>query len=163
MLVGSVLKSCPELIVQSAQFLGEHAIALVAALLVFWILFAALLWRTLDRHADELCGVIKTLVIKLNSWALIQFVTKRYPRISLFIVHRFSRERCLGLHLTLGLIVISVTILIFMQLAAKVGERESLDTFDHIFSVALHARSNRSAFLAFEKVSQLGSAPARDS
>jgi membrane-associated phospholipid phosphatase len=159
MLIGSLLKSCPELIVQSAQFLGEHATALVAALLGFWILFAALLWRTLDRHADDFWYVIKILVTKFNSWAPTQFVTRRYPRISLFIVHRFSPERYLGLHLTLGLIFVSVTIFVFVQVAAEVGEREWLNTFDHIFSVALHTHSTRAGFLAFENVSQLGSAP----
>jgi membrane-associated phospholipid phosphatase len=159
MLIGSLLKSCPELTVQSAQFLGEHAIALVAALLVFWILFAALLWRTLDRHADDFWYVIKILVKKLNSWVPIQFVTKRYPRISLFVVHRFSPERYLGLHLTVGLIVVSVTIFVFMLVANEVGKRERLNAFDHIFSIALHAHSTRAGFLAFENVSQLGSTP----
>jgi membrane-associated phospholipid phosphatase len=159
MLIESLLKSCPELIVQSAQFLGEHATALVAALVVFWILFAALLWRTFDRRADDFWYVIKILVTRFNSWAPIQLVTKRYPRISLFIADRFSPARCLGLHLTLGLIVVSVTIFVFMQVADEVGERKSLNTFDHIFSVALHAHSTRAGFLAFENISQLGSAP----
>jgi len=158
-MIGSLLKSRPELILQSAQFLGEHAIALVAALLVFWILFAALLWRTVDRHADNFWYVIKILVKRLNSWPPVQLVTKRYPRISLFIAHRFSPSRYLGLHLTLGVIVVSVTIFVFMQVADEVGEREWLNAFDHIFSVALHAHSTRAGFLTFKNISQLGSAP----
>jgi membrane-associated phospholipid phosphatase len=146
-------------IVQLAQFLGEHAIVLVAALLVFCILFAAILWLTLDRYADDFRDVIKILVKKLHSWPPTRFVTKRYARTSSFIVHRFSPGHYLGLHLTLGVVVVLVAIVVFTQLADEVEEQKSLDTFDHIFSVALHAHSTRARFLTFQNVSQLGSAP----
>lgn len=53
LLINRLFKSCPELIVQSAKFLGQHAVALLAAQLVFWNLSAALLWRTLERYGKD--------------------------------------------------------------------------------------------------------------
>jgi membrane-associated phospholipid phosphatase len=158
MLMASPLKSPPELIVQSAQFLGEHVIVLAATLLVFSVGFAALLWRTLDRHADDFWDGINKLVKRFSYRVPIQSVVKRYPKISSFLLDRFTPGEYLGLHLTIGVMIISVTTFVFLQIADEVGEQEWLTTFDQTFSIAMHQHSSQTGFWAFEGVTQLGSA-----
>src|SRR5438132_1445577 len=158
MLIASLLKSRSELIVRSAQFLGEHVIVLAAALIVFSVLFVAFLWRTLERHADDFWDGISKLAKRFNSRVSIQSTVKRYPKISSFLLHRFAPGEYLGLHLTIGVIIISVTTFVFVQIADEVGEQEWLTTFDQGFSIAVHQHSSRVGFWAFEEVTQLGSA-----
>jgi membrane-associated phospholipid phosphatase len=152
--------SCrPDPVVQFAQFLGEHAIVLAVALLVCSIVFVAVLWRVFERHADDLWLAIDHLRKRCSSWAPVQSIIKRYPKVSLFLARRFAPGEYLGLHLTIGLVIILVTIYIFLQIADEVGEQEWLTTFDHTFSVAIHQHLSSVGFWAFAQITRLGSAP----
>jgi membrane-associated phospholipid phosphatase len=157
MLTGSLLTGCPSLVVQSAQFLGGHVLSSGATLFVVWIFFVTLLWRTIDRRADDIRDGMIIVVQRLSCWAPIQFVAKRYPRSFSQVALRFFPKGGLGLHLTIGLAVMLVATLTFLVIAGQVGGQDWLSTFDHAFSASLHARSSRSGFLIFSRVSQLGS------
>jgi undecaprenyl-diphosphatase len=97
------------------------------------------------------------VVDRLGHWAPVQFVKKRYARLSSHFAPRFLPEGCLGLHLKIGLPVMLVATLTFLAIASQIGGQDWLNTFDHAFSVSLHAHSSRSGFVVFSRVSQLGS------
>jgi len=158
-IAGRFIRIPSEQIVQSAQFLGQHVLMLAAVLLVFSVASAALFWRMLERHPNDFWDRINRLVQRFSSRIPIQSVIKRYPKISSFLFHRFVPAEYLGLHLTIGVIIISVTTFVFLQIADEVGEQEWLTTFDQAFSVAMHEYSSKAGIWVFEQVTQLGSAP----
>jgi undecaprenyl-diphosphatase len=145
-------------IVRFAQFLGQHILVLTAILLVFLVILAALFWRAIERHADDFWDRINRLLQSLGSRAPIRSAIKRYPKIASFLFQRFVPGEYLGLHLTIGLIVISASAFVFLQIADEVGEQEWLTTFDQAFSIAMHEYSSKAGIWVFEQVTQLGAA-----
>lgn len=154
-LVGSIQIE-PQAMERIAEFIGTNAIALLALWLAALLGAIAGGWHLLDRHRHVLWRRAEALWVPLADWPALVWLRQRFPRLWRFIGRRLSPQGYLGLHVTLGIIVLLATLYLFVGLAEEVGPDKEIARFDEALATQLHLRATPSALALFAAITHLG-------
>lgn len=143
-----------------AEFIGAHALAFTAALLVIVLAGIALLWRLFEAYYLRLWEITSGLWQRVILLPPLPKLRQRYPGVWSFLGNRLSPTGYLGLHLTLGLILCLVFLSAFSSLADEVGEREGVVQFDEALATELHKNATPNMVATFRIITELGNTPA---
>ena len=88
---------------------------------------------------------------------MLQRIRTRYPRLWAFIAARFARGEYLGLHLTIGLAISMLALLLFGHLTEDVITHDPITRFDTALLEWLHRHASPAGTTLFIAISRLGS------
>jgi len=125
-----------------AQSIGAYDIEFIFAVVIWLVAAIILLWRLFERHYPKIWKLIKNIWQFLKTIPLIQRLEQRYPQVWRFLHRRLSPEGYLGLHLTLGLLLIFITVAAFNNITIAVLENNNIVRFDEALAVALHQNTS---------------------
>ncbi|MBV8770805.1 MAG: phosphatase PAP2 family protein [Deltaproteobacteria bacterium] len=130
------------------------------ALLLLAALVAGILlgWRWFQSNEIKLASRISQRKQRLRGLRLMQWMRNRLPRVSAFVIARFSPDEYLGLHLTIGLALSVAALWLFAGVTEDVLHHESLTQFDVFVLEWLHGHNTAVGLRVFQTISFLGSA-----
>ncbi len=138
------------------QFIGAYAGVLLIGILVIILITIALLWRWLERSSHILWKLLSDFWRWLVKLPPFHWLRQHVPWLWQFLGHRLSPQGYLGLHLTLGLIWIMLSIYFFAELADAVLANEDLVAFDLALTDALYAHMSSLVLQIFLVITHLG-------
>lgn len=142
-----------------ADFIGAHATGTILVLVLLVLLSVSLLWRLLQANYKKLWDLGSALWVHITKLTLMKRLRELHPPLWSFLGNRLSAESYLGIHLTLGLLLMLGAVHIFGAIAESVGEQEALYRFDQQLAAALHNHTSPAEVAVFKVVTALGDTP----
>lgn len=139
-----------------AYLIGTHAVVIFGILLTLTLVIIACLWQLLERYYPTLWRWASRLWHYAAHTPPIRRLRERYPRTWTFLGRRLSPDEYLGLHLTLGVLLIAVAFAIFSNIAGEIVQNEELTRFDQILAEALHQNATPTGTRIFTLITRLG-------
>ncbi len=144
------------MIQQIAQLLGMYALPIFIAFVIVVLSLIFLLWRLFETHYRRLWEWGSRIWHLITHLLPTQWLRQHYPRIWSFLGHRLSAREYLGLHLTLGLLIIVTMLNFFGEIADSVTESEEITHFDRALAHSMYQNVTPTAIPIFRGITWLG-------
>jgi undecaprenyl-diphosphatase len=144
------------MIQQIAQLLGMYALPIFIAFVVVVLAFIFLFWRLFEAHYRRFWEWGSRIWHFITHLLPTQWLRQRYPRLWSFLGRRLSSREYLGLHLTLGLLIIVTMLNAFGEIADSVTESEGIAHFDRALAHSMYQHVSPTAIAAFRGITWLG-------
>ncbi len=139
-----------------AYVFGSYSTEAISVLLIILLLSIFGLGRVFEAFYQKLWRSANSFWGWLSSLPPVRYVSDRYPSIWKFMGRRLSPGGYLGLHLTIGIVLTVVALVIFYNLAAEVVHRRTLVEFDAALAQTLYDNVTPVEVKIFQIVTQLG-------
>lgn len=144
------------MIQQIAQILGTYALPIFAGFVLVTLLLITLLWRLFEWSYRQLWAWVSQLWHVITYLPPVQWLWRRSPGVWSFLGRRLAPREYLGLHLTLGLLIILIMLNFFADIADEVMERTAIARFDQALALSLYDHATPAAVTAFQIITHLG-------
>ncbi|MBI3929505.1 MAG: phosphatase PAP2 family protein [Armatimonadetes bacterium] len=139
-----------------AWSIGTHIFPLLGLLTV---LTGAAVWagvRLFRASQERLWQLAGTVWTRLGTSPPARWLERHYPRTWSFLGQRLSPTEYLGLHLTVGVLVTAMMVLLFGGLADALEEDPDLVSFDQTLSEAINSQISRPVYWTLIGLTALG-------
>lgn len=140
----------------AAELIGAYA-PLILLLLISLIAGGIILaWRYIDRHGVQLRRRARAARQCFGRAPVISALRIRYPWAWHFTHRRLDPGTYLGLHLTVGLMLLVGSLLVFGEFAEEIWEDEAVTRFDRALVIALQEHTSVTVMKAFAFITRIG-------
>lgn len=139
-----------------AQLIGAYALEILIILLLVVLGAITLLWRLFETYYTTFWRWFSALWRFVTSLPPARWLRDTYPPFWSFLGRRLSPDSYLGLHLTVGIIVLFMMGAIFSNLAQEVVPGDELARFDQTLAISLHQNTLPTAVSVFVVITTLG-------
>lgn len=137
-----------------AYFIGTHAVWLLLFGITLMLATAATLWYLLERYGEKWWEWI--LDIGAVAAHLLAILLPRSREIAQWRVVRFLQKNYLGIHAVAGFAAAFLAVMIFIEFADELDERDALGQFDVALAAALRETLQPWTYTFFAYATHLG-------
>ena len=138
-----------------ADFVAQHAIALLTVITIATLALSAAAWHTLVNVGPRTWPLVVDLWNRARQTKFASWLGK-LPILGRALSGTLTIARYLGIVAIVGFVVSAGAIVLFFELADEIGAGESLAEFDVALSAALHEHLSLETLRVFSIITRLG-------